>query len=97
MVTGLVAGGVVGAAQSTLLGRGRLVATAWTAVTAASWPLGWLGTWAVVGLNAERGFYVFGASGALLVTVLTGLALRRMVATETAEPNITPFPAATTA
>jgi hypothetical protein len=80
MLTGLVAGAAVGAAQSTLLGRGRLVAAAWTAVTAASWPLGWLATWAVVGLNAERGFYVFGASGALLVTVLTGLTLRRMLA-----------------
>jgi hypothetical protein len=80
MLTGLVAGAAVGAAQSTLLGRGRRVSVAWTAVTAASWPLGWLATWAVVGLDAERGFYVFGASGALLVTVLTGLALRRMLA-----------------
>jgi len=78
MLTGLAAGVAVGAAQSTLLGRGRLVAAAWTAVTAASWPLGWLATWAVVGLNAERGFYVFGASGALVVTVFTGLALLRM-------------------
>jgi hypothetical protein len=76
MLTGLIAGAAVGAAQSTLLARGRLAAAAWTAVTAASWPLGWLATWAVVGLDADRGFYVFGASGALLVTVLTGLALR---------------------
>jgi hypothetical protein len=78
MLTGLVAGAAVGAAQSTLLGRGRLVAAAWTAVTAASWSLGWLVTWAVVGLNADRGFFVFGSSGALVVTVLTGLALRAM-------------------
>jgi hypothetical protein len=48
-------------------------------VTAASWPLGWLATWAVVGINADLRFFVFGASGALLVTVLTGLALRRML------------------
>jgi hypothetical protein len=80
MFTGLVAGAAVGAAQSTLLARAGLASVAWTAVTAASWPLGWLATWAVVGLNADRGFYVFGAGGALLVTVLTGLALRRMVA-----------------
>jgi hypothetical protein len=80
MLTGLVAGAAVGAAQSTLLERGRRVAAAWTAVTAASWPLGWLATWAVVGLNAERGFYVFGASGALLVTVVGGLTLRRVLA-----------------
>jgi hypothetical protein len=80
MFTGLVAGAAVGAAQSTLLASGRRVSAAWTAVTAASWPLGWLATWAVVGLNADLGFYVFGASGALLVTVITGLALRAMPA-----------------
>jgi hypothetical protein len=80
MLTGLVAGAAVGAAQSTLLGRGRLASVAWTAVTAATWPLGWLATWAVVGLNADLGFYVFGSSGAVLVTVLTGLAIRRILA-----------------
>jgi hypothetical protein len=93
MLTGLAAGAAVGAAQSTLLGRGGRVSVAWTAVTAASWPLGWLATWAVVGFNAERGFYVFGASGALLVTVLTGLALRRVAASATAAPTSVPFPA----
>ena len=46
----------------------------------ASWPLGWLATWAVVGVNADMGFSVFGASGALLVTALTGLALRPLLA-----------------
>jgi hypothetical protein len=80
MVTGLVAGAAVGAAQSTLLARAGLAPAAWIAVTAASWPLGWLATWAVVGLNADLGFYVFGASGALLVTALTGLALRPLLA-----------------
>jgi hypothetical protein len=88
MLTGLVAGGAVGAAQSTLLARGRLVAAAWTTLTAASWPLGWLATWAVVGLDAERGFYVFGASGALLVTALTGLALRRVLAAPGATTSV---------
>lgn len=79
MLTGLVAGAAVGAAQSTLLARAGLPSAAWTAVTAASWPVGWLATWAVVGINADLGFFVFGASGALVVTVLTGLALRRIV------------------
>jgi hypothetical protein len=79
MFTGLVAGAAVGAAQSTLLGHGRLASAAWTAVTAASWSLGWVATWATI-VDIERGYYVFGASGALLVTVLTGLALRRMLA-----------------
>jgi hypothetical protein len=80
MFTGLVAGAAVGAAQSTLLARAGLRSAAWTAVTAASWPLGWLATWAVVGINADRGFFVFGSSGALLVTILTGVALRGILA-----------------
>jgi len=96
MLTGLVTGAAVGAAQSTLLARGRRVAPAWTAVSAAGWSLGWLATWATI-VDIERGYYVFGASGALLVTVLTGLALRRMAASATVEPTTTPFAAATTA
>ena len=44
MVTGLIAGAAVGAAQAPLLARGRLAAAAWTAVVSASWSLGWLVT-----------------------------------------------------
>ena len=80
MLTGLIAGATVGAAQSALLAGGRLVTAVWTGITAASWPLGWLVTWTVVGVNADQGFYVFGSSGAIVVSVLTGLALRRMLA-----------------
>jgi hypothetical protein len=72
VLSGLIAGTVVGAAQSTLLARG---AAAWTAVSGAGWALGWLTTSQVI-VDAERGFYVFGSSGALVVTLLTGLALR---------------------
>jgi hypothetical protein len=72
---GLIAGTVVGAAQSALLPRG---AAAWTAVSGAGWALGWLATSQVI-VDAERGFYVFGSSGALLVTLLTGLALRAAI------------------
>ena len=79
MLTGLIAGTAVGAAQAILLGRSRLAA-AWPAVTGASWSLAWLVTWAVVGINADQGFFVFGSSGALVATILTGLALRTRVA-----------------
>ena len=78
MVSGLVAGAAVGAAQGALLGRGQIVAAAWTAVTAASWSLAWLVSWTVIGVNADQGFYVFGSSGAIFATVLTGLALRAL-------------------
>jgi hypothetical protein len=83
MFTGLVAGAAVGAAQSTLLARAGLASVAWTVVTAASWSLGWLTTSAYL-TDIERGYYVFGAGGALLVTVLTGLTLRRMLAAPSA-------------
>jgi hypothetical protein len=74
MVTGLIAGAAVGAAQGTILGA----TGAWMAITAASWSLAWLVTYAVVGVNADEGFFVFGSSGALVATVITGLALRAL-------------------
>jgi hypothetical protein len=74
-LTGLIAGTTVGVAQSDLLGMRRAT---WIGVTAASWPLGWIATTSI-GVDVERGYAVFGASGAILVTVLTGLALRRIV------------------
>jgi hypothetical protein len=91
MVMGLVTGTVVGAAQSTLLARSRRVSAAWTAVSAAGWSLGWLATWVTI-VDIERGYYVFGASGALLVTILTGLLLRRVL-TVPAEPKAAARPA----
>lgn len=72
MLTGLIAGAAVGAAQGTVLGA----TAAWTLVTAASWSLAWLVTYAVVGVNADQGFFVFGSSGALVATLITGPALR---------------------
>lgn len=74
MLAGLITGAAVGAAQSVLLERGRAT---WIAVSAAGWALAWLTTSAVI-VDIERGYAVFGASGALVVTVLTGLALRRI-------------------
>jgi hypothetical protein len=79
MLWGLVTGAAVGAAQSALLAHGPRASVAWTAVTAAGWSLGWLVTSQVI-VDIERGHHVFGSSGALLATLLTGLALRHMVA-----------------
>ena len=52
----------------------------WTAITATGWSFGWLLTSLVI-VDIERHHAVFGSSGALLVTLLTGLALRRTVVT----------------
>jgi hypothetical protein len=80
MVAGLITGAAVGVAQSRLLPGGNRGAVAWTVASSASWSLGWLASAGVV--DIERGFHVFGASGALLVTVLTGVALRRLAAAQ---------------
>jgi hypothetical protein len=87
MLWGLVTGAAVGAAQSTLLARGPRVAAAWTAVTAAGWSLGWLVTSQII-VDVERGHHVFGSSGALVATVLGGLALRYLLATARPAPAV---------
>jgi hypothetical protein len=81
MLAGLVTGAAVGAAQSTLLARGRGAAAAWTAASAVGWSLAWPVSAAIIDL--DRGWHVFGSSGALLVTALTGLALQRLAASDT--------------
>jgi hypothetical protein len=58
--------------------RGPRVSAVWTAITASGWSLGWLVTSQVI-VDIERGHHVFGSSGALLVTLLIGLALRQLV------------------
>ena len=77
MLAGLITGAAVGAAQSTLLPR-RRASAAWTAVTAGELVARLARHLAVVGVDIERGFVVFGSSGALVATVLTGLALRSL-------------------
>lgn len=86
VLAGLAAGAAVGAAQSTLLGIGRRRSLAWTGATAVVWGLGWLTTWSI-GVDVERGYHVFGSSGAVVVTVLTGLVLRRVLADRRLSPT----------
>ena len=88
-VGGLIAGAAIGSAQGLVLGRGPRIATAWTAVVAVSWCLGWLTTWAI-GVDVERGYAVFGSSGAVVVTILTGLALRRLLDSSDHTPAAAP-------
>jgi hypothetical protein len=72
ILTGAVTGTAVGMAQAALLGS-----RTWATATAASWALAWLISAGVLAQQADEGFVVFGSSGALVATVLTGLALRR--------------------
>jgi hypothetical protein len=75
LITGLATGLAVGLLQWGLVLRGRLLrARLWPPVVAIAWPVGWAVTWAF-GIDVERGYYVFGASGALVFAALTGLAM----------------------
>ena len=87
LITGLATGVAVGLLQWWLL-RGRvLLASLWPPVIAIAWPLGWTVTWAF-GIDVERGFYSFGASGALVFAALTGLAMLFMLRGRTASSTL---------
>jgi hypothetical protein len=78
LITGLATGVTVGLLQWWLL-RGRLLrARLWPPVVAIAWPLGWTVTWAF-GIDVERGYFVFGASGALVFAALSGLTMLLML------------------
>jgi len=84
-LTGLVTGAVVGLAQSLVLVRRRLslpsrllAGAVWTATVGLGWAVAWLVTANVI-VDAERGFAVFGSSGALVVTAATAIVLRLLL------------------
>ena len=79
LITGLVTGVAVGLLQWGVALRNRLLlASLWPPVVAIAWPVGWTVTWAF-GIDVERGFYAFGASGALVFAAVTGLAMLLML------------------
>jgi hypothetical protein len=73
LLQGAVCGAVVGVTQAVVL-RARLGRTAlvWPAVLATAWAAGWATTTSI-GYPVEDQVIVFGASGALITTVLTTL------------------------
>jgi hypothetical protein len=82
LITGLATGVAVGLLQWALL-RGRVrVANLWVPVVAAAWPVGWTVTWSI-GVDVERGYAVFGSTGALVFTAITGLAMLFLVSGRT--------------
>ena len=78
LITGLATGVAVGLLQWRLL-RGRILLTSlWLPVVAITWAVGWTVTWAA-GVDVERSYYVFGATGALVFAAITGLAMLLML------------------
>lgn len=80
VVQGVSSGIGVGAAQALVL-RSRLgsgAAALWAGAAVVLWPLGWTVTRAF-GIAVENRFAVFGATGAIVYTALSGLVLFALV------------------
>jgi len=75
---GLVTGIIFGIAQALALPTGARVRWSWAVLTAALWPLAWVVT-TLAGIKVGEQFVVFGSSGAIVYTVLAGLALQFIV------------------
>jgi hypothetical protein len=72
VVMGALSGAGVGLAQAAVLTAPAAHRIAWAVATPALWALGWLVTVQVI-VDAERQHATFGASGALLVAVLSAV------------------------
>ncbi|QIN82194.1 hypothetical protein GBA63_05695 [Rubrobacter tropicus] len=82
LVTGLATGVAVGFLQWALLRRHLRSAGLWVPVAILAWPVGWTVTWAF-GIDVERGYAVFGSTGALVFAALTGTALLLLLRSRT--------------
>jgi hypothetical protein len=79
VLMGALTGVGVGVLQALVLARQRIPgAMWWAAANPPSWALGWLVTSYVISSNVEEQFPNFGAGGALLFALLTGVLLARM-------------------
>ena len=78
VTAGLLTGATIGAAQGLSLRRGIRVTGLWAATVSLSWAAGWAITANVI-IDAEAGYVIFGLSGALVVTIVTGLVIRRIL------------------
>ena len=90
LLRALVVGAAIGAAQAALL-RGVLPMPAiWAVVVTLGWPLAWAVSVAI-GLDLTWNWAVFGASGALIFQLATGLALAHLLRQNA--PVLVPAPA----
>jgi FtsH-binding integral membrane protein len=76
--TGAITGAAVGLAQGLAFRQGPRTVALWSVTVSGAWALGWVTTANVI-IDAGNGYVSFGASGALVVTALTGFALRRIL------------------
>ena len=55
-------------------------------MVAVAWPVGWTVTWSI-GVDVERGYAVFGSSGALAFSAITGVAMLLVLRSRTRQPG----------
>jgi hypothetical protein len=80
VLMGAVTGLAVGGLQAIVLARSRVAGAVWWALAnPPAWALGWLVTSYVITSNVDEQFTNFGAGGALLFAVLTGLLLAWLI------------------
>jgi hypothetical protein len=85
--SGLVAGLLVGAAQSLSQLRDMKFALVWTFSTAIAWTLAWFITSKVI-VDPEAQYQIFGSSGALVATVGLGFVLKIALPWISSAPNV---------
>jgi hypothetical protein len=78
-ILGAVSGVLIGGAQAALLMRAGIAnAWIWVVVTGLAWAIGWLIT-ASVGVALAPGWPLYGASGAIVSQIITGITLWQLV------------------
>jgi len=83
-VMGLISGALLGGAQGLVLAgqRRRGLAAAWAVAMPVLFALGWIATTAI-GISVDNQFTVFGAFGAIVFMLLSGLVLARVTPVRT--------------
>ena len=92
---GFVTGIVLGGAQAWALPTRTRMRWLWAVAISGLWPLGWAVTM-LGGIDVDRQHTIFGLSGALAFTALSGLVLERLLPDEETDDEMAPdVPAAT--
>jgi hypothetical protein len=78
-VMGAITGTTLGVAQAVALPRRTLARWVWAALMPALWSLGWVVSTLVITTSVDAQFTIFGASGAVIFTALSGLLLHRLL------------------
>jgi hypothetical protein len=95
VLMGAVSGLIVGIAQASSVPMRRIDRALWVVATPALWALGWLITSQVI-VDADRQHAIFGSSGAIVVSALSGVlyAARRQETATASHPTREAIPTA---